>query len=68
MAVDRTPLEQYRQATEALLDALTAFQSRNHTRHGAEYQRLQRLIEECQADMDSARREFENPEALNRSG
>jgi len=60
--MDRTLLEQYRQATEALLDALTVFQSRNHTRVGAEHERLQQLVEKCESELDRVRREYQRQE------
>jgi hypothetical protein len=73
VAVDRTLLEKYRQATEALLDALTVFQSRNHIRHGAEHQRLEQLIEKSESELDRVRREYqgqryERPDDLKQSG
>ncbi len=68
MPVDRTLLEEYRIATEALLDAITVFQTRLHTHDGAEYMRLEQLVETRQEKLDSVRREFENPEELKRSG
>lgn len=44
MAVDAKLVLQYRNATEALLDALTVFEAKIHTRDGAEYNRLERLV------------------------
>jgi len=68
MAVDTTLLQRYRKATEALLDAITVFEARVRTHDGAEYKRLEGRIEECQAEMDRVRLEFENPEELRRIG
>jgi hypothetical protein len=52
-------LENYRNAAEALLDALTVFHSRKDSRDEAEYNRLKQFTEECQAKLDQARLEFE---------
>jgi hypothetical protein len=60
MAVDAKLLLQYRDATEALLDALTVFEAKIHTRDGAEYNRLEQLMDKCQADLDKVRRDIEN--------
>jgi hypothetical protein len=73
MAVDTTLLERYRKATEALLDALTVCQSRNHIRQGVEYERLEKLIEKCESELDRVRgeyksREYERQDDLKRSG
>jgi hypothetical protein len=38
-------LEEYRSASEALLDAITVLQGRLHTRDGTECKRLAQLIE-----------------------
>ncbi len=73
MAADTTLLARYRIATEALLDALTVFESRIRTRDGAEYDRLENLVEKRQEELDEVqaqyeRREYERPDDLERSG
>ena len=63
--------ENYRIAVEALHDALLAFGSRINMGDHKEYERLKKLVEKCQDNVDRARREFERgivPEDMERSG
>jgi hypothetical protein len=53
------PLEKYRKAAEALHDALITLGARSHSEDRGEYDRLKKLVEKCQDDLDQARREFE---------
>jgi hypothetical protein len=71
--LDAGLLQQYRNATEALLDAISVFESRFRTRNGAEYDRLEKLVEKRQIELVEVRaqyerREFERPDDLKRSG
>ena len=71
MATPTELLERYRKAAEALHDALLTFGTRMHTTDHGEYERLKKLVEKCQADLDEARWEFQRaivPEDLRRSG
>jgi len=52
-------LEKYRKAAEALHDALITFGARIHSEDRGEHERLKKLVEKCQDDLDEARREFE---------
>ena len=67
MAAPTELLEIYRSAAEALHDALLALGSRFHTNDNGEYQRLRKLVEKCQDDLDHARRGFEQTLGLKRS-
>jgi len=69
MPASREALEGYQNAAEALLDVLITFGSRIHTEDRGEYERLRKLVEKCQDDLDQARIEFERmPKDLKRSG
>jgi hypothetical protein len=57
-------VREYRDAAEALLDAITVFETRFHTKNEAEHQRLEKNIENRQTDLDKIRRKFEKPEDL----
>jgi|HubBroStandDraft_6_1064221.scaffolds.fasta_scaffold5355825_1 hypothetical protein len=59
MTEDGRLLEEYRRATEALLDAITVLQGRLHTRDATESKRLAQLVEKCNQELDRIRREFE---------
>jgi hypothetical protein len=58
-------LENYRNAAEALLDALTVFHSRKNSPDEAEHSRLKQFTEGCQEKLDQARREYERSDPKN---
>jgi hypothetical protein len=68
MAVDRKVLEEYRKATEALLDAISVFESKIRTLDTDEYDRFEELIEKRQQELDEMRRQYKRPKGLKRSG
>jgi hypothetical protein len=59
MTEDGRLLEEYRRATEALLDAITVLQGRLQKRDATECKRLATLVEERNEELDRIRREFE---------
>jgi hypothetical protein len=54
-------LEKYLNAALSLFDALTVFYVRRDSRDLAEHNRLKKFAESCQAKLDQARRDFEQP-------
>jgi hypothetical protein len=68
MAVDARALEEYRKAAEALLDAITVFESKIRSRDAAEYDRFEKLVEKRQEELDEVRQQYVYPDDLKRSG
>ena len=52
-------LDRYQNAAEALLRSIFALSAEMHTDNRGQYERLRKIVDKCQEDLDQIRMEFE---------